>query len=262
MLKFDHVSVAFDSQKPSLCDFTLQVQSGEIIALVGESGSGKTTAIRAALGLLPAGGEIIAGDIRFADKSLLDLSAHAWGNLRGREISMIFQDAGAMLNPIRTIGSQFVEHIRHHEPQTPKSEAKKRALDMLLAMGLGNGENIMRAYPFMLSGGMRQRVGIAMAMVFQPKLLLADEPTSALDVTTQAQIVRQMMELRDKYGTTIIIVTHNLGVAAYMADRIFVMQQGKLAESGTREQILHNPQQQYTKDLLHAVPAFKGEENV
>ena len=166
-----------------------------------------------------------------------------------------------MINPIRKIGSQYVEYIRAHK-NISKKDAFDMAVEMLEKMRLPDGKRIMESYPFELSGGMCQRVGIAMAMTFQPKLLLADEPTSALDVTTQAQIVRQMMELRDDFGTGIIVVTHNIGVAAYMADKLLVMRQGKVVDSGHREDILHNPQSEYTKNLLASVPALKGERYV
>ena len=181
-----------------------------------------------------------------------------WRKLRGTEMSMIFQDSGAMINPVRKIGAQYVEYIRAHE-NISKKDAFDKGVEMLEKMRLPSGDNIMRSYPFQLSGGMRQRVGIAMAMTFQPKLLLGDEPTSALDVTTQAQIVRQMMELRDTYNTSIIVVTHNIGVAAYMADKIVVMKNGHVVEHGDREQILHHPSEDYTKNLLASVPALGGE---
>ena len=166
-----------------------------------------------------------------------------------------------MLNPIRKIGDVFVEYIRTHE-DINKKEAWRKGVEMLERMRLPGGDNIMRSYPFQLSGGMRQRVGIAMAMTFQPKLLLADEPTSALDVTTQAQIVRQMMELRDEYGTSIIVVTHNLGVAAYMSDWIVVMKDGRISDSGDRDAILHENQNAYTRKLLDAVPSLGGKRYV
>ena len=180
-----------------------------------------------------------------------------WRKLRGTEMSMIFQDSGAMINPVRRIGAQYVEYIRAHE-NISKKDAFDKGVEMLEKMRLPSGENIMRSYPFQLSGGMRQRVGIAMAMTFQPKLLLGDEPTSALDVTTQAQIVRQMMELREKYNTSIIVVTHNIGVAAYMADKIIVMNDGRIVDSGDRDQILNHPSCEYTKNLLASVPAMGG----
>lgn len=256
MLCYQNVSIAYGDGAPALSGFNLEVKAGEIVALVGESGSGKTTAIRSAIGLLPGGGKVIQGDILFQGLSLLQLSGEEWRDLRGKRISMIFQDSGAMLNPIRTIGSQFVEYIRTHRPMS-KKEAWEMGRTMLERMGLPHSGDIMKAYPFQLSGGMRQRAGIAMAMVFEPKLLLADEPTSALDVTTQAQIVRQMLELRQQYGTSILLVTHNLGVAAYMADRILVMTGGKVVESGYREEILQQAKDDYTRRLLEAVPDMR-----
>lgn len=261
MLQFRNIAVAYGAGGLSLTDFTLDVAAGEIVALVGESGSGKTTAIRTAIGLLPGGGEIVNGDILFNGTSLLSLSPNEWRALRGRQMSMIFQDSGAMLNPLRRIGSQFVEYIRTHQP-VQKKEAWEMGRRMLERMGLPHSETIMNSYIFQLSGGMRQRVGIAMAMVFQPQLLLADEPTSALDVTTQSQIIRQMLELREKYGTAILLVTHNLGVAAYMADRIVVMKDGRIVEQGNREKILHQPAAAYTRALLEAVPSMRGERYV
>ena len=164
-------------------------------------------------------------------------------------------------NPIRKIGSVFVEYIRTHEKISRKA-AWEKGREMLEQMRLPSSDNIMKSYPFQLSGGMRQRVGIAMAMTFQPKLLLADEPTSALDVTTQAQIVRQMMELRDEWGTSIIMVTHNLGVAAYMSDQILVMKEGQIADTGSRDQILKGGRSIYTQELLEAVPSLGGERYV
>lgn len=257
MLDIQNITVEYDG-KPFLRDFSLHMKRGEIISLVGESGSGKTTVIRSILGLLPYEGELVSGDILFEGKSLAEYSEKELQKLRGSRISMIFQDSGAMLNPIRKIGSQYIEYIQKHEKMGHKA-AEERAVTMLEAMRLSEPEHIMKSYGFQLSGGMRQRVGIAMAMTFEPELLLADEPTSALDVTTQAQIVRQMMELRKKHGTSIILVTHNLGVAAYMSDRIVVMQNGRIVEEGDRKTILERPSCEYTRKLLAAVPKMYGE---
>ena len=256
MLDIKNVTICY-KDRPTVRNFSLSLNQGEIVSLVGESGSGKTTVIRAVLGLLPGGGRVTEGDILFEGNSLLNNTPDQWRRLRGTEISMIFQDSGAMLNPIRKIGSVFVEYIRTHESLS-QAEAWEKGVKMLERMRLPSGDNIMNSYPFQLSGGMRQRVGIAMAMTFQPKLLLADEPTSALDVTTQAQIVRQMMELREEYGTSIILVTHNLGVAAYMSDFIAVMKNGEISDSGTREYILNESRSGYTQTLLDAVPSLGG----
>lgn len=260
MLRLKDVTISY-KERPTVKDFNLSLRQGKICSIVGESGSGKTTVIRAVLGLLGGGGKVTKGDILFEGRSLLSNTKEEWRKLRGTDISMIFQDSGAMINQTRIIGRQFVEYIRTHENMT-KKDAWDRGIQMLERMRLPSGDNIMKSYPFQLSGGMRQRVGIAMAMTFRPKLLLADEPTSALDVTTQAQIVRQMMELRDAYKTSIIVVTHNLGVAAYMADHIVVMKNGEIVDVGDRDEILHHPQSEYTKNLLEAVPSLGGERYV
>ena len=258
MLSVREISITYgENPVPAVADFSLEMKRSEIVSIVGESGSGKTSLVRAILGCLPGGGRVSQGEIRFEGRALSGLGPEEWRNLRGTEISMIFQDSGAMLNPVRRIGSQYVEYIRTHE-RVSRREAWEKGKEMLEQMRLPAGEHIMRSYPFQLSGGQRQRVGIAMAMTFQPKLLLADEPTSALDVTTQAQIVRQMLKLRDEYHTGIIVVTHNLGVAAYMADRIVVMKEGRIVDAGTRDQILNHPSSAYTKNLLDSVPAMGG----
>ena len=256
MLDIRHLSVSYAGDRPALSDFSLHMERGEVVALVGESGSGKTTAVRTVLGLLPPGGTVEGGRVTFEGHSLLGLSHKEWGRLRGKELSMIFQDSGAMLNPIRTVGSQFREYIRAHSVLS-RQEAAELSGQMLARMGLPNPESILASYPFQLSGGQRQRVGIAMAMTFQPRLLLADEPTSALDVTTQAQIVRQLLELRDTYHTAVLLVTHNLAVAAYMADHIVVMRGGRITDQGDREHLLCS-EEPYTRQLLRAVPDLGG----
>lgn len=257
MLDIQDMTVIYDDAV-IIEHFNLHMKPGEIISLVGESGSGKTTVIRAVLGLLPGNGRVAQGDILLDGTSLLQKNDKELMDLRGNQISMIFQDTGSMLNPIKKIGSQFVEYIRLHE-KVSKKEAYARGVKMLEQMRLPDGDNIMKSYPFQLSGGMRQRVGIAMAMTFNPKLLLADEPTSALDVTTQAQVVRQMMEMQQFHNTGIIIVTHNLGVAAYMSDRIIVMKNGRVEEEGNRDKILYHTTNEYTKKLIDAIPDLEGE---
>ena len=257
LLKIDDITVAYDKHKV-LENFSLDIDEGEIVCLVGESGSGKTTVIRSVLGLLPTSGHIIAGDIIFNGQSLLNMNQKEFMSVQGTQMSMIFQDSGSMLNPVRKIGSQFIEYIRVHR-KISKKEAENIALERLKEVHLADAENVMNSYPFQLSGGMRQRVGIAMALAFEPKLLLADEPTSALDVTIQAQIVRQMMELQKKENTAVIMVTHNLGVATYMSNKIVVMQNGRIVESGTREEIMYNPKEEYTKKLIEAIPTMEGE---
>lgn len=241
---------------------SLELDKGEIMSIVGESGSGKTTVIRAIMGCLPGAGRVSRGSIIFDGKDVLQNTPDEWRKMYGSEMSMIFQDSGNMINPIRRIGQQFIDYVQAHQPDKSKDQAYKMCCDMLTNVRLPNPENIMNSYPFELSGGMRQRVGIAMGMTYQPKLLLADEPTSALDVTTQAQIVRQMMELRDDYGTGIIVVTHNLGVAAYMSDYIVVMKDGHIEDQGDRDHILHHSENDYTRRLLSAIPSMGGESYV
>ena len=236
---------------------SFSLDSGEVLSLVGESGSGKTSVIRAVLGCLPHEGRVNEGEIVFSGVNLLENTPKMWRDISGRNISMIFQDSGSMMNPIRTIGSQFVEYILEHSSMDPQ-KAEKEAKEMLDKMQLPNPDTIMDSFPFELSGGMRQRVGVAMAMFFRPQLLLADEPTSALDVTTQAQVVKELMKICREDGTAIILVTHNLGVATYMSDKIMVMQNGHVVEEGTSEAIIENPQANYTKELLHSVPQIGG----
>ena len=236
---------------------SFSLDSGEVLSLVGESGSGKTSVIRAILGCLPHEGRVNEGEIIFSGVNMLKNTPKMWRDISGRNISMIFQDSGSMMNPIRTIGSQFVEYILEHSSMDPQ-KAEKEAKEMLDKMQLPNPDTIMDSFPFELSGGMRQRVGVAMAMFFRPQLLLADEPTSALDVTTQAQVVKELMKICREDGTAIILVTHNLGVATYMSDKIMVMQNGHVVEEGTSEAIIENPQANYTKELLHSVPQIGG----
>ncbi len=257
LLKVTDLEISYGS-KVTVTDANIELEKGEILSIVGESGSGKTTVIRAIMGCLPGNGCVSGGDIIFDGKSLLANTQEQWRQMCGTEVSMIFQDSGNMINPIRRIGEQFVAYILTHAPQTSWQDAYQLAIKMLDDVRLPNPDNVMRSYPFELSGGMRQRVGIAMAMTFSPKLLLADEPTSALDVTTQAQIIRQIVDVRNEYNAAVIIVTHNLGVASYMANKIIVMQNGRIVESGLREEVIGNPQHEYTRELLAAVPVVGG----
>ena len=252
LLEVKDLNISYGS-KLTVTGANLQLDKGEIMSIVGESGSGKTTVIRAIMGCLPGQGHVSAGSITFEGRDLLKNTPEEWRKMSGRDMSMIFQDSGNMINPICRIGEQFVDYIQAHEPGTGKAQAEEMAKDMLNKVRLPNPETIMQSYPFELSGGMRQRVGIAMAMVFRPKLLLADEPTSALDVTTQAQIIRQIVDIRNEFGVAVIIVTHNLGVASYMSNKLMVMKNGHVVESGGRE-LIKNPQDAYTKELLNAVP--------
>ena len=237
------------------------VEPGKTLGVVGESGSGKSVSAMSILKLLDGNGYIDSGEIIFDGKNLADVSVKDMCKIRGNEISVIFQEPMTSLNPIFTVERQLSEPFIIHQGMN-KKEAAVKVVEMLKDVRIPNPEAVAKQYPHQLSGGMRQRVGIAMAMTFNPELLLADEPTSALDVTTQAQIVRQMMELRDDFGTGIIIVTHNIGVAAYMADQLVVMQHGKVVDQGTRDEVMNHPTSDYTKKLLAAVPEMEGQRYV
>lgn len=250
-----------DTPEPLVKNVNLSLDKGEVLTIVGESGSGKTTVIRAILGVLSGTGYISNGSIHFAGQDLTYLSNKEWLQLRGKNISMIFQDCGNMMNPVQTIGHQYIEYIQTHADKS-KEEARSMALEVLTRMNLPDPENIMNSYIFELSGGMRQRVGIAMAITFHPQLLLADEPTSALDVTTQAQIVKELSNIVKQYGTAMIMVTHNIGVAAYMSDKIMVMSQGQVRDYGSTEQVINHPTDDYTRHLLSSVPELGGERYV
>ena len=258
MLEIKDLTIQYGDKAPVVENFSLSLKKGEIITIVGESGSGKSTVLSSILGLLPNGGKIISGDIIYNGESMLSKSLNQWRELRGTEITMISQDSGGTLNPIRKIGKQFVEYIQTHSKMSAK-EAEEKAKDMFSKVNLPDPEIIMKSYPHQLSGGMKQRVGIAMALTFHPKIILADEPTSALDVITQAQIVKEIMGLRKKFDTSIIMVTHNLGVAAYISDKIIVMQNGKIVDAGNKNEVIENPKSDYTKKLLAAGPEIGGE---
>ena len=247
-------------KKQVIENVSLAMKPGGILGIVGESGSGKSTLIRAAMGLLGEGGTVTQGQILYQGTNttidMTQIHGEEMRRLRGVEIAMIFQSAGASLCPIRTIEEQLYEAVLEHE-SISKGEIRDRALELFEQLRFTNGEQILKSYPFEFSGGMNQRVGIVLAMVLRPRLLLADEPTSALDVTVQLQLLREMKKLRDMYGTSIVLVTHNIGVVNYLADHVAVMHQGKLVEYGTKEDVLNNPQDAYTKKLIGSVLHLK-----
>lgn len=256
LLDVKNLSIEYKG-RPTVEQVSFGLEPGEILAIVGESGSGKTSVIRAILGCLSGGGQVSSGEVSFDGRDLLSLSAGQWLEIRGRDMAMIFQDSGNMLNPVRTIGSQFVEYLQLHG-QLGKKGAEERAVSLLARMNLSEPARVMASHPFELSGGMRQRVGIAMALAFSPKLLLADEPTSALDVTTQAQIVEELLQVVREAGSAMIIVTHNMGVASYMADKLMVMSGGRPVEYGKTAEVIAKPGAAYTRALLEAVPEIGG----
>lgn len=238
-------------------DASFEIGTGDFFGIVGESGSGKSVSTKTILRLGPKNCEVKAGEILFEGKDILKLSQEELQKIRGNEIAMIFQDSLSALNPVYTVGSKMVELIRRHNAVT-KVEAKKQAVDLLVAVGITDAEKTMRSYPHELSGGMRQRVMIAMAMSSKPKILIADEPTTALDVTIQAQILHLLLELQKKNGMSIILITHDLGVVAQTCKRVAVMCGGYVVEEGTVEEIFLNPVHPYTQALIASMPKVGG----
>ncbi|MBY9078493.1 ABC transporter ATP-binding protein [Paenibacillus sp. HN-1] len=232
----------------------LELVKGETLGIVGESGSGKSMMSLSIMGLVPSPpGKIVDGDIHFNGTNLVGLSDSKYRKVRGNEISMIFQEPMTSLNPVFTIGRQLMEVYRYHQ-DLPRKEARDQSIEMLRMVGISMPEKRMSEYPHQLSGGMRQRVMIAMALACNPKLLIADEPTTALDVTIQAQILSLMRELQAQYHTSIILITHNLGVVAEMADKIMVMYAGKVMEYTDTATIFSDPKHPYTEGLLDSIP--------
>lgn len=231
----------------------LGLDKGEAVGIVGESGSGKSVTSLSIMGLLPYPGKVVGGEIRFKDKDLLTLSKTEMNRIRGNEIAMIFQDPMISLNPVFTIGNQIVEAIRQHTPLS-KAEAKSRAVAMLKLVGIPSPEKRVRNYPHEFSGGMRQRAMIAMALSCEPELLIADEPTTALDVTIQSQILELLRELKAKVNTSIILITHDLGIVAELCSRAIVMYGGQIMEAGLIEEIFYDPKHPYTWGLLKSIP--------
>ncbi|WP_105421632.1 ABC transporter ATP-binding protein [Neorhizobium sp. T25_27] len=236
-------------------DLSLSVSKGEILCIVGESGSGKSLTALAAMGLLPRNLGKPAGKVMFEGKDLLTLDEASRRDITGRRIAMIFQEPTAALNPIFRVGEQVSETFRIHTSLSG-ADIRKKVIDLFREVQLPNPEQIYHSYPHQLSGGQCQRVMIATALALDPSVLIADEPTTALDVTTQAQILKLMLELRAKHDTGIIFITHDFGVVAEIADRVAVMQTGRLVEIGTRDEILNHPREDYTRHLLAAVPTL------
>lgn len=255
ILRYDSVEISF-SGKPVVTDISFSLKNGEILGLVGESGSGKSTLMKATMGLLGATGMVTRGDIFYREQNILDISEKEKRKIRGAQIGMIFQDAGASLCPIRTIGEQIYESMCAHKKVT-RTEAKEHALDLFEKLNFKDGKRVWDSYPFELSGGMNQRAGIAIAMLMNPPVLLADEPTSALDVSVQKQVISEMVHLRALFGTAIMIVTHDIGVVRAMADTVLVLKDGRKVEYGKTEEVLNHPQDAYTQRLLSAVPALR-----
>ncbi|MCF6110379.1 ABC transporter ATP-binding protein [Mesorhizobium muleiense] len=239
-------------------DVSFDLHAGEVLCIVGESGSGKSMSANAAMGLLPDLVRPVAGSIRFGETDLLTLSDVQLRDLRGRKLAMIFQEPMSALNPLMRVEDQIAEVFEAHDLLTP-GERSARAIALLSEVGIPDPEKAARAYPFQLSGGQRQRVMIAMALALEPQILIADEPTTALDVTTQAQILKLIANLQEKHGMAVLFITHDFGVVAEIADRVAVMQYGKIVETGTADDVLDNPQHAYTQKLIAAIPRFAAD---
>ncbi len=255
VLKYDSVEISY-SGKAAIHNVSVSLHQGEVLGIVGESGSGKSTLLKAAMGLLGNNGIVTKGGIWFDGKNINELSEKELRKIRGAKIGMIFQDAGASFCPVRKIGVQIVESAAAHVKIT-KAITKEKTIKLFEALDLKDGLRIWDSYPFELSGGMNQRIAIAAAMLMHPDVLLADEPTSALDVSSQKQVVTELLRLHELLGTAVILVTHDISVVSHMADSILVLKDGTVQEYGDARQVLANPQSSYTRSFLEMSPVLR-----
>lgn len=255
LLELKNISIKYND-KLVVNNISFTVQEGEILGIVGESGSGKSTLIKSIIGILGEGGHIVDGKIIYEGKDITNLNNKELMAIRGQSIGMIFQDCKSSFCPIRKIGNQLYDSMKAHMKIT-KKEALNRGEGILRELNIKNPKSFLNSYPFELSGGMNQRAGIMMAMASNPKIILADEPTSALDVTVQSKVIEELMNLRNKFGTTIIIVSHNMGVISLISDNALVMKDGKCVEHNLTENIFNYPSREYTKTLINAMPKLK-----
>jgi peptide/nickel transport system ATP-binding protein len=261
MLKVRDLTVSFRTEQGivrAVDGVSFDVGEGELLGVVGESGSGKTVSLLAVMGLITDPNAIIAGSIQYRGRELIGLKSRAMRELRGKEIAMIFQDPMTALTPVYTVGWQIAEQVLAHQ-RISKAAAWQRAIDLLAEVNIPKPEEAAHRYPHQLSGGMRQRVVIAMALSCNPALLVADEPTTALDVTVQAQILDLLHKLRRNHGSAIVFITHDMGVMAEIADRMLVMYAGRVVERGTKEELFRAPMHPYTQALLDSIPPLTGE---
>ncbi|MDH6220401.1 ABC transporter ATP-binding protein [Streptomyces pseudovenezuelae] len=260
VLEVRDLRVHFDvptGRLPAVDGVDLTLRKGEILALVGESGSGKSALSMSLVGLNRGPRTHVSGSVSFRGRELVGASERELRTVRGKEVAVVFQDALAALNPLHRAGTQVAETIRAHA-DVPRATAASRAVELLGEVGIAGPERASRAYPHQLSGGMRQRVMIAMGLANDPAVLIADEPTTALDVTIQAQVLALLKRVQRDHGTSVLLITHDLGVVAEVADRVAVMYAGRIVEQGTRDEVLFRPQHPYTMGLLGSVPPLEG----
>jgi len=255
-----NLSVSYQGDGRVIENLNFEINKSEVLCIVGESGSGKSTLINVLMNILPRSGQIENGNIHFEDDIIDFKDVEKWREMRGKNLSMIFQNPASYFNPVIKIKNQFIRTIRAHTDLT-KEQALKKSVEILEKMGFESPERILSSYMYQLSGGMAQRVAIAIAiaMVLEPKIIFADEPTSALDVANQMQVMDELLKLRNTFGTTIVVVTHNMGCASYMSDRIMIMNKGRIEESGSREKVLYAPETTYAKTLMGSVPKLRGD---
>ncbi|MCI5902815.1 MAG: ABC transporter ATP-binding protein [Blautia sp.] len=256
LVSIEHERLSFFTpagEVKALNDVTFQLKEGEVLGIVGESGSGKSVTAYSLMGLTAYPGKLLGGELNFNGHHINTMTEKEFQKMRGNEIAIIFQDPMTSLNPVYTVGNQIREVLKLHTNKT-KAQIQERAIELLELVGINEPKKRLKQYPHELSGGMRQRVMIAIALACEPKLLIADEPTTALDVTIQAQILELMMELKDKLGMAIMMITHDLGVVASMCDHIAVMYAGNIVEYGTTDDIFYNPKHEYTKGLIRSIP--------
>ncbi len=260
ILEVNNLSTSFFTEKgeiKALRNVSFSLERGKVLGIVGESGSGKSVTVYSILGLLPPIARVVGGSVKFIGEELIGASDELLDRIRGNKISIIFQDPLTSLNPTYTIGKQLTEAIILHT-DTDKSKVWERAIEIMKTVNISDAESRMKQYPFELSGGMRQRVMIAMALATEPDILIADEPTTALDVTIQTSILELMQSLQKKLGMSIIMITHDLGVISKMCDEVIVMYAGEIAERGSVDDIFYTPCHEYTKGLLRSIPKANG----
>ncbi|MDO5517283.1 MAG: ABC transporter ATP-binding protein [Clostridium sp.] len=260
MKKLLHIENIYVKNNETLIlkDICLDLDKSEVLGIIGESGCGKSTLIRSIIGMLNKNEKVVEGNIYFNDKNLTDISSAEFSKIRGNEMGIVFQNPAATLNPTKKIGKQFIEAITSHE-KIKKSLCIEKSLNILEKLNLQDGKCILDSYPHEMSGGMNQRIAIALSMILNPQILIADEPTSALDPTIQAQVINEMINIKEEFDTSIIIVTHSMEVISQIADKVAVMYNGEIVEYGRKEDVLLSPSHPYTKALIDSVPKFNGE---